>query len=340
MNSGTTGQLGSLIAQAATLGSLPLQDGTPRAVKEPPSNQPGFLNEALSQQMQFHNVWNKYTEFICISNSLLISDSFVCVSESCCLLAKLIRFVPCPFWLWGLSCNTLNAVWTQHSTKDVLTELLFFSVTFDFEFWQSYIRFQILPFVPFMPLQLVVPYYCWLQTVVVNKFFTILFSSHRLQVRVLSFLHSFVCTISLHSSSPLVVRYQHPSEYTSDTSPCLSWGTMATTLMAPTKMITPYNVPSPTSWCSAAITFIFWFAVSTVDAFFQYHDYTFNCIFNRCIRHLSSSTTSCSQSGHSWCDCRRTFILYNSAFHSYEFCTDNTWSHRHHDWWLTLDLTK
>ena len=28
--------------------------------KEPPSNQPGSLNEALSHQMQFHNVRNKY----------------------------------------------------------------------------------------------------------------------------------------------------------------------------------------------------------------------------------------------------------------------------------------
>ena len=84
-----------------------------------------------------------------------------------------------------------------------------------------------------MPLQLVVPYYCWLQAVSVNKFLTILLSSFQdhLRVRVLSFLYSFeiselsfvsVCTISLHSSSLIVVRYQHPIDYTSDTLTYLS----------------------------------------------------------------------------------------------------------------------
>ena len=99
-----------------------------------------------------------------------------------------------------------------------------------------------------MPLQLLVPYYCWIQTCCVNKFFGVIFSSLHLQAWVLSFLHpsdifelslTSICTISLRSSSSFVVRYQQPIEYTTDSSPCLSWGTMVTMLMAQTKMTTP-----------------------------------------------------------------------------------------------------
>ena len=92
----------------------------------------------------------------------------------------------------------------------------------------------------FMPLQLVVPYYCWLQFLIRNKFFTVLFSSKHLQTHILSYLHSFeifelfatsVCTISLQPSSYLSVRYQHPSDPTSDPS-------LSTMLMVPAKMTT------------------------------------------------------------------------------------------------------
>ena len=158
----------------------------------------------------------------------------VCVSESCCLLAKLIRFVPCPLWLWGLSCNTLNAVWTQHSTKDVLTEL-----RLDFKFCRSFpschcswwcltiVGFKLLLWTSSL-------LFCSLHIVLTCEFFPVCIPLRFLSCPILPFV--------LFHSTPLqlVVRYQHPSEYTSDTSPCLSWGTMATTLMAPTKMITPY----------------------------------------------------------------------------------------------------
>lgn len=193
-----------------------------------------------------------------------------------------------------------------------------------------------------MPLQLVVPYYCWLQTVFANKFLTILLFSYPLRARVISFLYSLkisalsfvsVCTISLHSSSLIVVRYQHPIDYASDTWFICHEGQWLQRWWHPQRRQS-LTIPSSTSWCSATISLTYWPTISTIEPFFEYQDYTFTCTFNSGIRHLSSSTTSCSQSGHSWCDRRWTFVLYNPTLYSCEFCTVNAWSHHHHDWRL------
>ena len=97
-----------------------------------------------------------------------------------------------------------------------------------------------------MPLQLVVPYYFWLQSLSRSKLFTILFSSHQLQTYILLYLHPFeifelfatsLCTTSLQPSTSLVVHNQHPCDPIDNSSSSLSWGTTVTMLMAVAKMI-------------------------------------------------------------------------------------------------------